>query len=385
MREPVSLALIGCGGMAAAHVRGLRALWEADRRDFRVVATCDIHVAAAEQRAAELAEFQGDRPTVYDDVQHLLVGCDFEAADICAVHRAHHELAIACFAAGKHVTMEKPLAITLRAGRLILDAAESAGTVFQIAENYRRSPEHRAVRWAIEQGRIGEPWLITWYDVFQRLWHWGWREEKMQAGGGWSLDGGVHFADLFRYHLGPVETLYAQVSARHPIRYRDRERNADPVPCDVEDTTLALLRFASGADGAWIHTNAGFGDAHHRHSIHGSEGSVVFGVGINAGGASTGMADLIAEYRAQLSSEESERLFPGGVTDAVATELHEFLQAVRGQGRVETDGWEGYHAEALSIALYESAALGRPVSLREVEALEVEAYQGAINEDLGLA
>ena len=66
--------------------------------------------------------------------------------------------------------------------------------------------------------------------------------------------------------------------------------------------------------------------------------------------------ELTAEYMASLSAGEKERLFPHGITETVATELWEFIQAVQGKGKVETDALEGYKAEAISFAVYESAA-----------------------------
>jgi predicted dehydrogenase len=152
----------------------------------------------------------------------------------------------------------------------------------------------------------------------------------------------------------------------------------------VEDTTVALLEFANGVTGQWTSTSAAPGQGFNRRVIYGDEGSLDLRDGLKTRSDTRTIAELREEYLATLSAEEKERLFPGGVTDEVATELYEFVRAVRGQGRVETDALEGYKAEAISIALYESSAAGRPVTLREVEALEIETYQGEINRDLGL-
>jgi predicted dehydrogenase len=385
MAEPVRLAMLGCGGMAGAHRKGYEALWKADRREFEIVATCDIDRKRAEAMADAVAQFQGKRPRVWDEAAAMLAGSpEVEAVDIVTVHRAHHTLAIACLEAGKHVVIEKPLAITLRAGKAMMDTAARAGCLLAVAENYRRAPDQRAVRWAVREGRIGKPRLLFWIDVGERLWYWDWREHKELAGGGWSLDGGVHFADLFRFYLGDVERVSALSQAYSPVRYRDEKTLSDPIPVTVEDTTLALLEFANGVTGQWTSTSAAPGQGFNRRVIYGDQGSLDLRDGLKTRSETLTIAELREEYLAALSPEERERLFPGGVTDEVATELCEFVRAVRGQGQVETDALEGYKAEAISIALYESAATGRPVTLREVEALEVEAYQGEINRDLGL-
>ena len=195
----VKTALIGCGGIAGAHVEGLAELHELGLTEApQVVAVCDIDEARARERAAELAAF-GPKPRVYVDLEELLaVEDEVEAVDICALHSEHHALAETAMAAGRHVIVEKPLGITVRAARRIIDTAVATRRILAVAENYRRSPGERAINWAIRCGRIGQPRLWLWQDVGEGLGKWGWRNFRFHAGGGWVLDGGVHFADLFR-------------------------------------------------------------------------------------------------------------------------------------------------------------------------------------------
>ena len=156
--EQLQLALVGCGGMAGAHVRGLEELAQAGIDDIQVVACCDLVEAQAQQRADEIAEFQAHKPAIYTDVERMLSHVeDLDAVDICALHSQHHILAVACLEAGKHVIIEKPLAITLRAGRKILNAAIDNRCQLAVAENYRRSPQERARSWAVASGQIGQP------------------------------------------------------------------------------------------------------------------------------------------------------------------------------------------------------------------------------------
>src|SRR5262245_28674525 len=101
MAEPVRLAMLGCGDMAGAHRKGYEALWKADRREFEIVATCDIDRKRAEAMADAVAQFQGKRPRVWEEAGAMLAGSpEVEAVDIVTVHRAHHTLAIACLEAG---------------------------------------------------------------------------------------------------------------------------------------------------------------------------------------------------------------------------------------------------------------------------------------------
>jgi predicted dehydrogenase len=266
----------------------------------------------------------------------------------------------------------------------MLDSAAKAGTVFQVAENYRRSPEYRAINWAIKSGRIGKPRLMYWIDVGERRWYWSWREHRAEAGGGWILDGGVHHADLFRYHVGEVETVSARVATFDPMRYRNEETLQDPVRVDVEDSIMAVLTFHGGALGEWSSTSAAPGEGFSRHGVYGDEGSLIFGGGLQTRDECLTMKQLVRKYMASLSAQEKERWFPGGVTDTVATELEEFFRAVRGGPQVEITGMEGYKDQAICEAVYESHALGAAVRVADIEALKLENYQRDLNQALGI-
>lgn len=142
--KPVKLALVGCGGIAGAHVGALSELWEKRIRPFRVVAVCDVVKDRAAERAAQIAKFQKNnkKPAVFTDLDKMLAA-DVEAVDICTLHSEHHTLAKRCLAAGKHVHVEKPLGITMRASKQIMDAALAAQRVLAVGENYRRAPGER--------------------------------------------------------------------------------------------------------------------------------------------------------------------------------------------------------------------------------------------------
>lgn len=380
MSETVHLALIGCGGMMGSHVEhGYQELWNKGIRTFRIVGCCDMDEDRARKMAAKVAAFQGEEPKICTDYRHVLDAPGVDAVDISVVHSEHHRVAVPLLQAGKHVTIEKPLAITMRAGRQIIEAAEKSGVVLQVAENYRRAPEMRAIRWAIRKGYLGRLRLLFWIDASERLWHWGWRDDVEAAGGGWSMDGGVHFADLFRFFIGEVEELYAVSRAYQPVRYRKPETLEDPVHATVEDTTLAVLKFENGVTGQWGSSQAAPGAGFSSRVIYGEHGSINLHEGLTTRNRKMSMEQLVQEYMASLSTEERERLFPKGITQPVATELKEFVDAVLAGGSIETDGWEGYRSEAVTLALYESSLLGAPVRLKDIEDLKIESYQERFN------
>ena len=128
-----------------------------------MVAVCDVVKERAEERAGEIAKYQkrNKKPAVFTDLDKLLA-TNVEAVDICTLHSEHHTLAVRCFAAGKHVHIEKPLGITMRAARQIMRAEVEAQRVLAVGENYRRSPVERATHWAIRAPFTGTTWARVW-------------------------------------------------------------------------------------------------------------------------------------------------------------------------------------------------------------------------------
>ena len=385
--EQLQLALVGCGGMAGAHVRGLEGLVQAGIDDIQVVACCDLVEDQAQQRADEIAEFQKHKPAIYTDVERMLSHVkNLDAVDICALHSQHHILAVACLEAGKHVTIEKPLAITLRAGRQILNAAVDNRCQLAVAENYRRSPQERARSWAVASGLIGQPRTFYWLEAGLRLGKWGWRNFKRDAGAGWILDGGVHFADLFRYHLGTeAQQVVARAHSFEPYRYDEPVEREGAWPVDVEDCAMALIDFDGGAVVQWTWQGSAPGQDFGKRVLYGSEGCIDWESGLwTRTGENTPNEALVEAYQNSLTEDEREQLFPCGVENPISTELKDFADAVRGQGTPEVDGLDGYRSQAICMAIFESAWFNRPVTLAEIERGDLEGYQAEIDQALGI-
>ncbi|MCS7263465.1 MAG: Gfo/Idh/MocA family oxidoreductase [Armatimonadetes bacterium] len=381
----LGIALIGCGGMMRVHVRkGFKQLWEKGFRPFKIVACVDVNENAIQKLADEIAQWQDLHPKVYTSVDDFIAReTSASAVDISLPHYLHHNVAIACLESGKHVLIEKPLAITMRAAKKIIEAAKNRSLVLSVAENYRRDPQQRSIKWAIKQGRIGEPKQVYWVDVFERLWYWDWRDHLEFAGGGWTLDGGVHFADLMRYHVGEVVEVSAQIATFNPNRFRKVNEHQELVTATIEDTTQALLKFENGALGVWVEAITAPARQIGTRVIYGTEGAIDLNAGLFLRNQDNPIpfAQLQEEFMASLSESDKERLFPLGVMDDIAQEVHEFITAcLDNNPKVEIDGEEGYKSQAVCMAIYEAASLKQTISVADVMALKVEAYQRLLNE-----
>ena len=388
MSDRLKMGLVGCGGMSGAHMDSYRELWSNDLRCYDIIAACDIDRERAETRANQAHEFQGGtKPAVYTELAEMLSKHpELDCVDICALHRAHHILAVPALEAGKHVIIEKPLGITMRACKLIMDAADKNGKILSVAENYRLDKTQRARHWAVRQGLIGTPRMFFWVEVGEGLGKWGWRNFKMDAGGGWALDGGVHFTDLMRFILGlEAEEVYAINKAYEPHRYDNPAERAGGYEVDVEDAMLSTIKFAEGVSAQWTWVGSAPGQGFNRRTLYGSEGCIDFGTGlVPRTGEPLNNEELVNAFMDSISDEERDYYFPNGIENTVAIELKYFADAINTDGKPEVDGIEGMKSEAICMAVYESGYWGRPVTLAEIESCELEGYQKEINDELGI-
>ena len=234
MDTVIGVGLIGLGTIGRSHARALDALRE--RARLRAFSGGDTAAASA-AGWPDAAQVQPDE---------LLDRGDIDVVAICSPSGVHAEQTLAALAAGKHVVVEKPLALTAAdADRIVGLAAERGLTVSTISQR-RLEPEVVAVRRALEAGTLGAIRLATTHV------HW-WRGEDYYsaaawrgdpAGGGGSLmNQGVHNVDLLHWLAGPVES----VTAQQATLAHDSE---------AEDTTVATVRLSSGALGLISTTTA---------------------------------------------------------------------------------------------------------------------------------
>jgi UDP-N-acetyl-2-amino-2-deoxyglucuronate dehydrogenase len=400
MSDPVKLALVGCGGISGAHVRGYGDLYGRGCREFEVTACCDVNSASAEARAAEIAAFQGSTPQVFSGVEAMLEAGVAEAADLCLPHCFHHTVAVPLLDAGLHVLLEKPLGITVKASRRIIEAAQASGCVLATAENVRRYVPARACAWAInEWGLIGDVRLVDVQMIMHGPFDYTkaaakWRGIKRLTGGGMIMDSGAHFADMVQVLFGEVDEVSCTMAS-----YDDRLIEDAPVvgdaQADVEDTWHAVIRFVNGITVTWTYSRSLYGEQVRLGNYYGSAGTLydqgfVFhcfqggGQAVLADGTQVTSQQIEQAYLDSLDVPERERLFPYGSADGFAIEVWDFAHAIRTGEKPEMDGEAGLRAKALCEACYESATAGRPVKYADVLQGTVDAYQEPIDAFWGI-
>jgi len=225
----IRFAIVGWGHVARKHKEAIERIEGA-----QMVAACDVNP----DRLLELSSLPGIR--CFTNMSVMLEAMpDIDAVSICTPSGLHAELAIAAARAGKHVLIEKPIAMTLEQTDAIIKEAAVRQVKVGVVHPNRFRPAIRTLKHAIEQGVFGK---ISHVNATVR-WHRGqayydqapWRGTKAMDGGV-LMNQAIHSLDLMQWLAGPVVEVKPMVSTR--IRRME-----------TEDVAVAALRFADGALG----------------------------------------------------------------------------------------------------------------------------------------
>ncbi len=286
--EQVRIGMVGYKFMGKAHSNAYRALpmFFPDAIKPEMKAICGRN-----QEGVEQAKAQFGWESVETDWRKLIERSDIDLIDINAPSDAHKEIALAAAAAGKHIFCEKPLALNLDDSKEMLQAAKQAGIKHMIGFNYRFAPAVQLAKKLIEEGRIGkiyhfrgwflQDWIID--PQFPLVW----RLQKEIAGSGSHGDLGAHTIDLARFLVGEFQEVIGMSDTFVKERPIAKEMTglsgaassaaAEKGEVTVDDATLFMARFASGALGSFEATRFAAG---HRctnsFEINGSKGSLKF-------------------------------------------------------------------------------------------------------------
>jgi UDP-N-acetyl-2-amino-2-deoxyglucuronate dehydrogenase len=229
LQLPLNFAVIGCGAIGARHLAVLAA-----EPGARIAAVCDTDTS----RGRHFSDMYGGVP-YFTNYEELLRTSDAAICNICTPHTLHAPIAIAAARAGKHVLVEKPMALSSRDAERMIAAAERHHVRLMVVKQNRYNAAVQATRDAVRSGALG-PILMVQCNV---LWH---RPERYYSESPWrgrrDLDGGAlwtqvsHFIDLMIWWCGDVvDAASVLATKKHDI--------------EIEDCGTAQLRFAGGALG----------------------------------------------------------------------------------------------------------------------------------------
>lgn len=338
---PLGVAIIGWGAIGRFHARAF-----AEVPGTRLAAVC--HVSG--EPSAEVSVVDG--VPHYRSVDSMLARPDIDVVSICTPSGLHAKIGVEIARSGRHVVVEKPIDVTLAAADALIEACDTAGVKLTVISQRRYEPGFARLREIVDSGRLGRLFLgdvnLKWYrsqDYYDSA---QWRGTRALDGGGCLMNQGTHYVDLLQWIMGPARSVYGC------CRTEAHER------VEIEDIALAVVKFESGAVGVIEASTAVYPGLPARLEVSGTNGSVVIEDGKLKLRAFMGEEPQLEEP-ATTSTAASN---PMGISTAAhVAQLTDFLTAVRTGGRAPVDGREGRRTVEIVLAVYESARLGREVTL----------------------
>lgn len=338
-------ALVGCGRIAKKHAEIL----SKQLPDAALATVCDInHARAAEYGKKYNVPF-------FTDMHEMMrkAGNSIDVVNILTPSGNHAEHTIALAPYGKHIVVEKPMALTIEDADSMISACDRAGVKLFVVKQNRYNYPVQKLRSALEEGRFGKLVLgtvrVRWCRDQKYYDQDAWR-------GTWRYDGGVftnqasHHIDLLEWMMGDVESVFAKSATQL-------------VKIEAEDTGIAVLKFKSGALGIIEATTATRPkDLEGSISILGEKGTVEIG-----GFAVNEMKIWNFTERRPEDDEviEKYRQNPPDVYGFGHVEyLKDVIDSIRNNKKALVDGLEGRKSLELIMALYESIETGKEVFLR---------------------
>ena len=291
MSKKVRWGVIGAGGIA-------------DRRTIPGMMLCDnaelVAVMEINMELAEKCRAKWGCKKAYDNEADLLADPEIDAVYIATPVVLHAKQAMAAADAGKHILIEKPLAMTSEEGQKVVDYCESKGVKIAAGLMMRFGAYVMAMKKAIEEGKIGKPvsayaQFTCWYPDMPG----NWRQSKKNGGGGAMMDMGVHCIDLLQYILGS--------KAKDVVAFHDTLT----FQYEVEDSSTVLMRLENGAQ-CVVQSNFNIPDdaAKWRIEIFGDQGRLIGDTVIGQVDGGTLDAMFLGEqggYDAQQDKKDGER------------------------------------------------------------------------------
>jgi UDP-N-acetyl-2-amino-2-deoxyglucuronate dehydrogenase len=335
---------------------GVIAAWHADAiamvPDARLVAVTDVAAGPAAAFAA------GHGCAAEPDLGTLLARRDVEVVCVCVPSGLHAEVGTRAARAGKHLVVEKPIDVSLDAADRLIEAARAAGVAMTVISQHRFDPGLVELKRLLDADALGRLVLgeasTKWYRSQAYYDSAAWRGTYALDGGS-LMNQGIHYVDLLRWCLGPPAEVTAVCSTQaHQI--------------EAEDTSLAIVRFGSGAVGTILSSTAAFPGFPQRLEITGTEGTVTIEDGRIVRRAFG--ADPDAVIPAVPEPSGGDRSAAAAASDPAAldvashaAQIADLLAAADAGREPAVSGESGREALEIVCAAYESSRTGRPVTI----------------------
>ncbi len=318
------VAVVGAGSMGSQHVTAY------GKVGAKVVAICDVDV----ERARRLGDTVG--ASAYGDVETMLSDENLAAISICTPPSQHLEPALAAAERGVALLIEKPLAHSLSAARQIADAVRAHNVLCMVGFCHRFHEPVVQIQDKLVAGDIGKPVLFRnrFAYRFEGVEN-SWFSDPAIAGGGTLMDTSVHSIDLYRFLIGDIDTVAAQLNTVTP-------------GLSVEDNSVLVVNSEGGVPGvieaSWT-TPVGRSEL----IIFGTEGNLIVDYGLD----DFGLAFVETPETGRIQIERSG-------ANRFVSEIGHFLRAVNGEAEASPNVEDGLRTLEVIEAAYRSADRSMP-------------------------
>ncbi|HAN20761.1 MAG TPA: oxidoreductase [Clostridiales bacterium] len=344
MKRRIKFGIIGCGVISDFHANAIKDI----PNEAELVGVTDIVYDAAEK----FSRRHGIK--AYANLEEMLSSKEIDVVNICTPSGYHADVVIKAARAGKHIIVEKPMAINAEQ----LDAIEKTCSeckviVSSISQN-RFARSVMMTKKAIEDGMLGKIVCADIYMKYNRTQEYydsgSWRGTKRIDGGGALMNQGIHGVDLLQYLVGPLKSVYAV--SKTLVR-----------KIEVEDTLSATVEFQSGAIGVIQATTSVFPGYPRRLEINGDKGSIALEeTSIVRWDIDNSKYEDIVLQPAFTSSSSTPTAIS---TDGHTRQILDVIKAIKTKSKPFIDVKEGRKAVDIILAIYKSADEGRIVYLDE--------------------
>jgi predicted dehydrogenase len=245
MAKSFKIGFIGTGGISHAHATGFSKVEGAE-----IVAGCDINPKALDS----FCEKWGKDIRRYSDYKEMLrKEKEIDGISVCTPNGVHCAPTIAALKAGKHVIVEKPMAMTAKEAKAMCDAAAKAKKHLTIGFQWRFDHRTQMIRKQIEAGEFGKILFVRVQALRRRgIPNWGVFGRKELQGGGPMIDIGVHCTEMAHYMMGSPKPISATGNCwtyigDKPSQVASQWPNWDYKTYTVEDLAAGMVRFENGA------------------------------------------------------------------------------------------------------------------------------------------
>ena len=347
-KKPVGFGIVGAGVISDFHAKAIAAIENAGLVGVFSINKDKADIFANRHNCA-----------AYNSVDDLVNNSSIDIVCICTPSGIHLEPALKCIEAGKHCLIEKPLEISLKRCDQIIEATLKAGVKTGVIFPSRFHEVNKQLKQSIMENRFGEMVLGDAYVKWSRSEAYyksaKWRGTWEYDGGGALMNQGIHSVDLLQWFMGPVESVQAITTN---VRHKDIE---------VEDTVVAILKFANGALGTIECSTAIFPGFFKRIEIMGTSGSAVIEENSLVKWQFEKEIETDDAIRNTFSAVNSSQ---GGASDPSAIsflghqkQMEDMIQAIENNANPLIDAVEGRKSVEIVTAIYKSAILGKAIKL----------------------